>query len=267
MWVIVEEIRKSIRILLAYPAEVIFWVFSPLLWVIPLVFQGKALVGAFSSTEFGSLAGTDEFIPYVLIGAIISTYMFSAVWSMGNSFRDETYYGTLEHILSSPVRPVYILVGKGLYNSILSTSFVVVQLLICVFVFGLEITLIKIFPIFMFLLLLIVGLYGIGFMAAALTLLVKEAHGMLHMFEYILFLFSPIRYPVEVNPITKAISVFIPLTYALIALRGLLLNIEFNFLKNSIILLGIDCVLIPLGLIIFHYVEKRTKMKGTLSDY
>ena len=267
MWIVFEEVRKSIRILLAYPAEVIFWIFSPLLWVIPLVFQGKALVGAFSSTQFGNLSGTDEFIPYVLIGAIISTYMFSAVWSMGNSFRDETYYGTLEHILSSPARPAYILIGKGLYNSILSTSFVIVQLLICVFIFGLDITLIKILPIFMFLLLLIVGLYGIGFMAAALTLLVKEAHGLLHMFEYILFLFSPIRYPVEVNPITKAISVFIPLTYALIALRGLLLNIEFNFLKNSLILLGIDCVLIPLGLVVFHYVEKRTKTRGTLADY
>ncbi|KPK64108.1 hypothetical protein AMJ83_03670 [candidate division WOR_3 bacterium SM23_42] len=267
MWVIVEEVRKSFAILFAYPVEVVFWIFSPLLWVIPLVFQGKALIGAFSSTPFGALAGTDEFIPYVLIGAIISTYMFSAVWSMGNSFRDETYYGTLEHILSAPVRPVYILVGKGVYNSVLSTLFVIVQLLICVFIFGLEITLAKIFPIFLFLLLLIVGLYGIGFMAAAVTLLIKESHGIIHLFEYVLFLFSPIRYPVEVNPITKTISVFIPLTYALIALRGLLLNIDFNFWKNSVILLGIDCAIIPLGLFIFYKIEKRTKTRGTLADY
>jgi ABC-type multidrug transport system permease subunit len=267
MWVIIEEVRKSFKILMAYPAEVVFWIFSPLLWVIPLVFQGKALVGALSSTAFGNLAGTDEFIPYILIGAIISTYMFSAVWSMGNSFRDETYYGTLEHILSAPIRPVHILVGKGIYNSILSTLFVAVQLVICVFAFGLEITLLKILPIFLFLLLLIVGLYGIGFMAAALTLLIKEAHGLLHMFEYVLMLFSPIRYPVEVNPITKAISVFIPLTYALIALRGLLLNIDFNFWRNSIVLLLIDCVLIPLGLLVFRYVEIRTKKRGTLSEY
>ena len=241
--------------------------FSPLLWVIPLVFQGKALIGAFNSTPFGALAGTDEFIPYVLIGAIVSTYMFSAVWSMGNSFRDETYYGTLEHILSSPARPAYILIGKGLYNSILSTFFVICQLLICVFIFGLDITIAKIFPIFLFLLLLIVGLYGIGFMAAALTLLIKEAHGVLHMFEYVLFLFSPIRYPVEVNPITRTVSVFIPLTYALIALRGLLLNIKFDFWKNSLILLAIDAALLPLGLLVFHYVENRTKTRGTLADY
>ncbi len=265
--VLIEEVRKSFLILLAYPIEIAFWIISPLLWVIPLVFQGRALIGGLTSSSFGKLAGTTEFIPYVLIGAIVSTYMFSAVWSMGNAFRDETYYGTLEHILSSPTPAVYILVGKGIYNSILSTLFVVVQLLICVFIFGLDITLAKILPIMAFLLLLIVGLYGIGFAAAALTMLIKESYGLLHLFEYILFLFSPIRYPVEVNPITRAISIFIPLTYALIALRGLLLGLKFDFWKNSIILLIIDAVIIPLGLFIFYKIEKRTKKTGTLAHY
>ncbi len=267
MRVIIEEIRKSFKILLAYPIEIAFWVIAPLLWVVPLVFQGKALIGGLRSTAFGNIAGTEEFIPYVLVGAIVSTYMFSAVWSMGNAFRDETYYGTLEHILSAPIRPLYFLLGKGLYNSILSTFFVIIQILISIFIFGLHMTLTKILPILIFLLLLIAGLYGIGFVAAALTLLVKEAHGLLHLFEYVLFLFSPVRYPVEINPITRAVSAFIPLTYALIALRGLLLDIKFDFWKNSLILLAIDIIIFPLGLLIFTMVEKRTKSKGTLAHY
>ena len=119
---IIEEIKKDIRILLAYPAEIVFWIISPLLWVVPLVFQGKALIGGLQSTAFGHLAGTGEYIPYVLIGGIFSTYMFTAVWSMGNALRNEMFYGTLEHILSSPVRPIYILLGKGLYNSLLSQT-------------------------------------------------------------------------------------------------------------------------------------------------
>ena len=267
MRVIIAELKKSFRILLAYPIEIGFWVISPLLWVVPLVFQGKALVGSLRSTAFGNFAGTEEFIPYVMIGAIVSTYMFSAVWSMGNSLRDETYYGTLEYILSAPVSSSYILLGKGLYNSLLSTFFVFIQTLICVFIFGLHITLIKIVPILFFMLLLIAGLYGIGFAAAALTLLIKEAHGLLHLFEYVLFLFSPIRYPVEINPITRAVSIFIPLTYALIALRGLLLDIKFDFWKNGLILLGIDLIIVPLGLLTFVLVEKKTKTKGTLAHY
>jgi len=267
MRIIIEEIRKDFKILLAYPAEIAFWIIWPLLWVVPLVFQGRALIGGLQSTAFGNLAGTNEYIPYVLIGAIFSTYMFSAVWSMGNSLRNEMFYGTLEHILSAPVRPIQILLGKGLYNSILSTIFVIIQLLICVFIFGLNITLSKIFPIMFFLLLLLIGLYGVGFMAAALTLLIKEAQGLLHLFEYVLFLFSPIRYPVEVNPITRVVSMFIPLTYALVALRGLLLDIKFDFWKNSLILLVIDIIVIPLGLLLFTLIENKTKKEGTLAHY
>lgn len=267
MRIILAELKKDVRILLAYPIEIAFWIISPLLWALPLVFQGKALIGGLQSTTFGTLAGTSEYIPYVIIGAIFSTYMITAVWSMGNAFRNEMFYGTLEHILCSPVRPVYILIGKALYNSIFSTAFVTVQMLICVIFFGLQITLTKIFPLALFLILLMVGLYGMGFIAAALTLLIKEAHGILHMFEYVLFLFTPIRYPVEVHPITRSISLLIPLTYALIALRGILMGIQFDFWKNSLVLLGIDIVIIPLGLYIFSVVERRTKRRGTLAHY
>jgi ABC-2 type transport system permease protein len=267
MRIVYQEILKELRIMLAYPIEVVFWIVSPLLWAVPLVFQGKALVGGLQSSAFGALAGTSEYIPYVLIGAIFSTYMFTAVWSMGNALRNEMFYGTLEHILCSPVRPLYILIGKGLYNSILSTIFVIIQLLICVTFFGLELTITKIVPMAFFLILLMIGLYGVGFIAAGLTLLIKEAHGILHMFEYVLFLFTPIRYPVEVHPITHAVSALIPLTYALIALRGILLGVKFDFIKTSVILLGIDIVIIPLGLLLFGWVEKRTKKRGTLAHY
>ncbi len=267
LYVIFAEVRKSFKILIAYPVEIAFWIFGPLLWAIPLIFQGKALIGGLKSEAFGSVAGTQEFIPYVLIGAIVSTYMTSTVWGMGFSLRDETYFGTLEHILSAPVNSFYILLGKAIYNSLLSTGYVIIQLLICIIVFGLHITIVKILPILFFIILLLVGLYGIGFAAAGLTLLVKEAHGLLHLFEYVLFLFSPIRYPVEINPITRAVSVFIPLTYALLALRGLLLGLEFNFWRNSITLLIIDFILVPLGIYIFHRVEMHTRLKGTLAQY
>jgi len=265
--IIVQELRKEFTILLAYPIEIVFWTISPLLWVVPLIFQGKALIGGLQSTAFGNLAGTGEYIPYVLIGAIFSTYMFSAIWYMGNSLRNEMFYGTLEQILSAPVKPIILLIAKGLYGSILSTFFVTAQMFICVVIFGLDITFTKIFPMLFFLVLLIIGLYGVGFIAAAVTLLIKEAHGVLHLFEYVLFLFSPIRYPVEVHPVTRAISVFIPLTYALIAMRGILLGIEFDFWKNSLFLLGMDFAIVPLGIVIFNAIERRTKRRGTLAHY
>jgi len=267
MRIIIEEIKKNFKIMLSYPIEIFFWIVFPLLWVLPLIFQGKAMVGGLRSSSFGNLSGTEEFIPYVLIGAIFSTYMFSAVWGMGSSFRDEMYFGTLEFILSSPTPQYILLFAKAIYNTLLSTIFVIFQVLVCVIFFGLHISLFKIAPFLIILLLLLIGLYGIGFFAAALTLLVKESHGLLHLFEYVLFLFSPIRYPVEVNPVTRAVSLFIPLTYALIVIRGILLNLEFNFLRNSIMLLIIDMIILLLSIFTYAMIERSTRKKGTLAYY
>jgi hypothetical protein len=91
LFLIREEIRKNIKILLCYPVEIVFWAIFPVLWVIPFIFQGKALVGGVTSAAFGELAGTDRFIPFVLIGAIISTYLFSSLYGMGGSIRMESY--------------------------------------------------------------------------------------------------------------------------------------------------------------------------------
>lgn len=267
MRIILEEIRKNFKIMLSYPIEIFFWTIFPLLWMIPLIFQGKALVGGLSSSSFGNLAGTEEYIPYILIGAIFSTYMFSAVWSMGSSFRDEMYFGTLEYVLSSPTPQYVLLFAKAIYNTLLSSIFVVFQIFLCTLFFGLHISLFRIAPFLIILLLLLVGLYGIGFFAAALTLLVKEAHGLLHVFEYVLFLFSPIRYPVEVNPVTRAVSLFIPLTYALVAIRGLLLGLEFNFFKNAIMILILDIFILPSGILTFYFIDRKTRREGTLAYY
>lgn len=267
MWIIIEEIRKNFKIMLSYPIEIVFWTIFPLLWMIPLIFQGRALVGGLNSSSFGNLAGTEQYIPYILIGAIFSTYMFSAVWGMGSSFRDEMYFGTLEYVLSSPTPQYVILFAKALFNTILSSIFVIFQIFLSTIFFGLQLSLFKIAPFLIILLLLLIGLYGIGFFAAALTLLVKEAHGLLHLFEYVLSLFSPIRYPVEVNPVTRVVSIFIPLTYALVAIRGLLLGIQFNFLKNAIMILLLDAFILPLSIFTFTYIDRKTRKIGTLAYY
>ncbi|MDI6839815.1 MAG: ABC transporter permease [bacterium] len=267
MRIVVEEVRKMIKIVSAYPIEIAFWIFAPLLWVLPLVFQGMALAGGLNSVAFKKLAGTGDFIPFVIVGAIVSTYMFSAVWGMGNSLREEIYYGTLEHILSSPSPKIYILLGKALFESMLSTLFVCIQLLICICFFGIRLTLVKIAPILLFLILLLAGLYGIGTAVAGLTVALKETHGIFHCLESVLYLFSPIRYPVTIHPVTRIVSAFIPLTYALVALRGIILDIPVNLWRNALFLLAIDCIIVPLGFFLFQRVDKSTRLKGTLSHY
>jgi ABC-2 type transport system permease protein len=269
LFLIKEEIRKNIKILLCYPVEIMFWAIFPILWVIPFIFQGEALVGGITSPNFGKLAGTDQFIPFILIGAVISTYLFSSLYGMGGSIRMESYWGTLEYILGSPARKISILMGKALSESISSTLFVMTQVLICVFGFGLKLTVGKILPILLVMLLLVAGLYGMAIALAGVTLQIKESRSLVHTIEYLFYLFSPIRYPVGVHPVIAMVSVVIPLTYALVAIRGVwLLNLSVSALwRNVLILAVLDVVFISAGYAIFYFMEKKVRKSGAVSQY
>ncbi len=265
--VIKAEITKTAKIWLTYPIMIIFWGIFPLVWVLPFIFQGKAFVGGLTSESFKTLTGTGNYLSFVLLGAIISTYIFSGLWGVGNSLREETYWGTLEYMIISPTHPLVILIGKTVVEFIYATFMVATQSLVAVFLLGLKVGLHQLLPVVLIVLLLLVGFYGLAIAFAGFTLLVKEVHGWVHTLEWIFYLFSPIRYPVEVNPITKVISLLIPLTYALVAVRAvILLNKNILSLGKIILLLSImDAIFLAAGIFLFDYLEKKTRRLGTLA--
>ncbi len=198
---------------------------------------------------------------------MVSTYVFSGIWGVGNSLREETYWGTLEYIIISPTSPIVILLGKVLSEFVYSTATVLLQTIICVLLFGIRITIHQILPILLIVILLLIAFYSLAIAFAGLTLLIKETHGIVHTLEWVFYLFSPIRYPVEINPITKFVSMFIPLTYALIAIRFIILLNKpgFSLWPTILILLIMDLVSIVAGYFIFNWLEQKTRRSGTIS--
>jgi ABC-2 type transport system permease protein len=267
--IVFAEFKKSVKIWLAYPILIVFWGIFPLLWVLPFVFQGKALVGGMSSMPFKELTGSANYLPFVLIGAMVSTYIFSGLWGVGNSLREETYWGTLEYIIVSPTNPVVVLLGKTLAEFVYATVNVTFQALVATIFLGLSLTIAKVFPVMIIVVLLLVGFYGFAIAFAGFTLLIKEVHGWVHTLEWVFYLFSPIRYPVEVSPITKAISTIVPLTYALVAIRGIILLNKhiINLWQTVLILIWMDIILLIAGYLTFQYLERKTKEAGTIAQY
>ncbi len=254
---------------MSYPIMLVFWFIAPLLWLLPYVFQGKALVGGMSSASFETLTGSPHFLPFILIGTMVSTYIFSGLWGVGNSLREETYWGTLEYIIASPTNPMVVLLGKTMAEFVYATVNVTLQAVVATIFLGLTLTLAKVFPVLVIVLLLLIGFYGFAIAFAGFTLLIKEVHGWVHTLEWVFYLFSPIRYPVNVSPITKTLSALIPLTYALVAIRGvILLNKSMVSLWQIVlILIGMDAILLVAGYLTFRYLEKKTKQAGTISQY
>jgi len=267
MW---SELVKNMKFLMAYPVVFVFWTIFPIFWFIPFILQGQAFVGGLQSSEFAKLAGTSNYVAFVIIGGILNSYVLTSLYGVGESMRREAYRGTLDYLLSSPCNKAFILIGKALSESISSTLYAITQLAVCIIFFGIEITLGVIMPILLIIILLILGLYGIALMLAAISLRYKQAHDLAHTLENVFYVFSPVRYPVQSLPSwAQMVSAILPLTYALIAVRSLML-LQYNITAvyyEILFLFIIDIAAIFLGFYLFNWMEERTKKSGTISHY
>lgn len=269
-FIVRSEIVKNLKFLLAYPVVFIFWAVFPVFWFIPFILQGEAFVGGLQSQSFAEIAGTPDFIPFVVLGALLNSYVLTSLYGMGESIRREAYRGTLDYILSAPCNKAFILIGKALSESISSTIFAFTQLAICILFFGIELTLGIIIPVIFIVILLILGLYGMALILAALSLRHKQAHDLAHTMEYVFSVFCPVRYPLASLPLwAQILGKVLPLTYALIAVRSIMLlkqNLTALYLE-VLLLLIIDAVALFLGFYLFNWMEERTKKSGTISHF
>lgn len=268
--IIWNEFLKNMKFLMAYPVIFIFWAVFPIFWFIPFVFQGQAFVGGLQSQNFAQITGTENFIPFIVIGAVLNSYVNTLLYGMGESIRREAVQGTLDYIFAAPSNKAFVLIGKALSESVSSTIFAISQLVISALLFGMTFTLEVILPVFLIVILLVLGLYGLSLVLAAVSLLHKQSHDVSETIGYIFYVFSPVRYPIESLPSwAQIIGKLIPLTYALIIVRSIiLLRVSLSEMLLEILgLLIIDAVLIFAGFYMFNWMETKTKKSGTISHH
>jgi ABC-2 type transport system permease protein len=268
--VVWNELIKNMKFLMAYPIIFVFWAVFPIFWFIPFIFQGQAFVGGLQSASFGQITGTEEFIPFIVIGSVLNSYVNTLLYGMGESIRREALQGTLDYVLVAPTNKVFVLIGKALSESISSTIFAASQLAISALLFGMNLTLGVMLPVFLIVILLVLGLYGLSLVLAAFSLLYKQSHDVSETIGYVFYVFSPVRYPLESLPFWAQIfGKIIPLTYALIIVRSImLLGASLSSLYFEVLaLLAIDVVLIFAGFYMFNWMENKAKKSGTISHY
>lgn len=109
---------------------------------------------------------------------------------------------------------------------------------------------------------------GLGIIAAVLPLLYPERGAqMTNAVAAVLLLISGVYYPVEILPgWLQAIAAASPATYVIDGMRACLLHGESTraLLGTVLLLIGAGVVLIMVGLLIFHRVERYAKRTGQL---
>lgn len=258
--------KKDALHFLRYPLNAAFQVLQPIIWLTPVYFMGRSFAGAGGSGGFAAYAGTGDYMSFIIVGAVISSYVSAVLWGMGYALKTEMDAGTLESNWLTPVTRPLFLVGQTLASLALTTLTSAGVVALGWLLFGFRVTG-DVFLAALVTIPLLVALYGFGFAFAGLVLLLKEANTLVDVSSFALPLLSGAQFPVQVlPPLLLPLSLALPLTYGYDAVRGLLLGTKtlVPIAYEVGILLVFMGLMGALGYTVFKRVERRCGRLGTI---
>lgn len=264
--------KKEWIIFRRYPSWVIAFIIWPVIFPLGPIFTATALSGPDQSSlpVFAALAGTADYVAYIVVGLIMYMWLNITLWDVGFQLRNEQMRGTLESNWLCPVWRFSILLGPSLTKLGTSLFFLTLGVIEYRLIFGVQLIQGNLALILLILLLVIPSIYGIGIAFGSLVIRFKEASAMVFLVRGIFMVFTGVSYPLAVMPAwMQKVAELLPLTYAIQSIRAVSLSgATFLDILPELQMLAIFAVIIPIaGYFIFRFVERRARRTGALGQY
>jgi ABC-2 type transport system permease protein len=205
---------------------------------------------------------------YLLVGALLWGYLSLVFMEAAFAIAWERWEGTIEYTFMAPVRRMTHLMGICLFAVGYGLVRTFVVLLAAVAIFDIDFSHANIAGALFVLTASILPLIGLAILTSVLPLLSpQKGEQMSFAVQGFMLLVSGVYYPLTVLPaplqLAGAVS---PLTYALAGMRDSLLDGAGvgDQLATAGVLLAMGAVLIPAGVVVFGWAEKRAKRLGLL---
>ena len=261
--------RKDWKVFLRYPLNAVSNIFQPIIWITPVYFMGKAFSTNGQATGFAAYSGSGDYMSYILLGTVLTNFILTVFWGMGYALKEDMDAGVLESNWLTPVSRLLILVGRTLTSMFTTTLTSLVMLVIGALLFGFKPTG-STFAAILTAIPMLVGLYGFGFAFAGIVLLMREANTLVDVGSFLVQGFSGTNFPVKSLPYWLIpVSLMLPLTYGLDAVRGFLLKTNTLLPINVEILILVVSMfaMLTFGAWVFNKVERRVRTLGTLGQH
>ncbi len=260
-------IKKDAKIFFRYPANAVFRIVEPIIWITPVYFLSKAFQINGKNIGFSQYSGTTDYMAFLVIGSIVSSFISSVLWGMGFSLKNEMDAGVIESNWLTPI-PLWIqLIGRSIFSLIMTTINALTVAFLIWIMFGFNVGS-RILPAVFTLLPMLIALYGLGFGIASLVLITNNANNIIDITDFSLNMLSGESFPIIVLPrVIIPISLSLPITYGYDSIRGILLNTN-TLLPIHIeqwILVGLMVIGTLLGYKILMKVEKHCRTIGNIS--
>lgn len=261
--------RKDWKVFWRYPLNAVSQIFQPIIWITPVYFMGKAFSTNGQALGFAAYSGTGDYMSYILLGTVLTNFILTVFWGMGYALKQDMDAGVLESNWLTPVPRLLILIGRTLTSLLTTTIISLIMLVIAGALFGFKPTG-NTLAAFLTAVPMLIGLYGFGFAFAALVLIMREANTLVDVSSFLVQGFSGTNFPIQSLPSWLIpISLALPLTYGLDAVRGWILQTETILpIRVEVLLLVVSMfVMLGVGSWVFYRVERRVRTLGTLGQH
>ena len=192
------------------------------------------------STIDGIVPGDPTYFEFVAPGIMAMVVMTAVLTGLAASISREKEQGTLDGILISPINRLAIILGKALSQSIRGLIQGMIVLIIAIVFFGVTIH----GSMLLVIILLLLGIFsfvGLGILVSSLASEQETATQLLFMFQFPMLFLSGTFFPILLMPVfMQKIAYFIPLTYAINALRkDMVLGAGFPEIHTELLVLAL----------------------------
>lgn len=208
----------------------------------------------------------ENMVVYLLLGYMCMSFFRSLVQSAWN-FSFERISGTLELIYLSPVNRAAVLLGNAI-SSLFESIFVMSVFSILVLIMKAGVLFIKILPCIAVFLIVTAMAVVWGMFLNSLFLFSRDSDFLFTILEEPMEIFSGVKVPTVLFPVwAKAISVFFPLTYAIEAVRRVILTGSSLYEIKEFVIIGIVIIVILITLIsaMIKIVERHMRITGNIT--
>jgi ABC-2 type transport system permease protein len=263
--IFIKDLKYAIR----NPGRIVLVFILPYLLTVMVGAMGRFMGGVRSLANFAEKTGTTNAFEFQVLGASMWIISWVTIDRIGSTLREERINGTLEQSYLAPINRFLMLAAMALVQFVTTGLTFIVVVVLSISLEG-QSSPIGLAQAFLMLTLGIVPLFGISFIFAGIVVRFKEPQGFVSIANLVFSILMGVYYPISILPYwAQVASRFLPQTYALEAMRSILLsNVSITHLYSDFGALFAMAIVYPIvGYFVFKTYLDKARVSGDLSKF
>lgn len=238
-------------------------------WIIPNIIAPFVLT-VVALVLFRNVTGSVAL--YAILGGGMMGMWGNTLYGSGFAINFDRWNGTLEYVLSTPARLVWIIAGRSAANALLGLTNAILILAIAVFGFRVDLGLADPVLFVLALILTLASLSALGLVFCSAFVLTRSAQVMTNGLEFPLYVASGSMFPIALLPFwSHPISLSLGPSWGIDAMRyaadATYVGLGSGYWLDLLVMLGLTAAYVAVGFWLFVVVEEKARREATLTRF